>query len=245
VLGGQARNKKLASRTRHLRLRRPRFHAAKSKAPFKFGQLHDVAHASAPAAKIAAMRQSVPLDRCTRLLNHGPTVLVSAESGGRRNVMAAAWSMPLDFTPPKVAVVLDKQTFTRTLIEASGHFVLAVPPVAHGGPDRPRGQLQRPRHEKFTELLASAEPGPATGAPLVDGCIAWLECRHLSEPHIEKTYDLFLGEVVAAWADDRVFATAAGTSTASTTSLRSLHHIAGGHFFAIGNEVKYTPISED
>ena len=27
-------------------------------------------------------------------------------------------------------------------------------------------------------------------------------------------------------------------------SLRSLHHIAGGHFFAIGNEVKYTPISE-
>src|ERR1700757_4180080 len=94
---------------------------------------------NAGRARIRAMRQSVPLDRCTRLLNHGPTVLVSAEHGGRRNVMAAAWSMPLDFTPPKVAVVLDKQTFTRTLILAGGHFVLAVPPVGmaaltdHGG----------------------------------------------------------------------------------------------------------------
>src|ERR1700750_1165839 len=78
-------------------------------------------------ARISGMRQSVPLDRCTRLLNHGPTVLVSAEHDGRRNVMAAAWSMPLDFTLPKVAVVLDKQTFTRTLILGSGRFVLAVP----------------------------------------------------------------------------------------------------------------------
>jgi len=33
------------------------------------------------------MRQPVPLDRCTRLLNHGPTVLVGAEHDGRRNVM--------------------------------------------------------------------------------------------------------------------------------------------------------------
>ena len=55
----------------------------------------------------------VELSQAYRLLNHGPTVLVSAAHGGRRNVMAAAWSMPLDFAPPKVAVVLDKSTFTR------------------------------------------------------------------------------------------------------------------------------------
>ena len=41
-------------------------------------------------ATIPCMRQPVPLDHCTRLLNHGPTVLVSAEHEGRRNVMAAA-----------------------------------------------------------------------------------------------------------------------------------------------------------
>jgi len=190
------------------------------------------------------MRQSVPLDRCTRLLNHGPTVLVSAEHEGRRNVMAAAWAMPLDFTPPKVAVVLDKQTFTRTLILASGHFVLAVPTVGMAALTEHVGNRSGRDAEKFTDALASAQPGPATGAPLVDGCIAWLECRRLPEPHNEQAYDLFVGEVVAAWADDRVFRDGRWHFDGADDSLRSLHHIAGGHFFAIGNEVKYTPIEE-
>ena len=189
------------------------------------------------------MRQPVPLDRCTRLLNHGPTVLVSAEHDGRRNLMAAAWSMPLDFLPPKVAVVLDKQTFTRTLIEASGRFVLAVPPVALAALTERVGNSSGRDIDKFTDALARAEPGPVTGAPLVDGCIAWLECRRLPEPHIEQTYDLFLGEVVAAWADDRVFRDGHWHFDQADASLRSLHHVAGGHFLAIGDEVQYTPIT--
>lgn len=191
------------------------------------------------------MRQSVPLDRCTRLLNHGPTVLVSAEHAGRRNVMAAAWSMPLDFTPPKVTVVLDKQTFTRTLIEASGHFVLAVPSAALAALTDHVGSVSGRDVEKFSDVLAAAEPGPATGAPLVQGCIAWLECRRIPEPHNEQAYDLFIGEVVAAWADDRVFRDGRWHFDGADPSLRSLHHIAGGHFFAIGDEVKYTPIAAD
>ena len=168
-------------------------------------------------------------------------MLVSAEHEGRRNVMAAAWSMPLDFTPPKVAVVLDKQTFTRGLLLASGRFALAVPTVAMAALTDHVGSVSGRDVEKFSEVLAAAEPGPATGAPLVDGCIAWLECRRLPEPHIEQAYDLFLGEVVAAWADDRVFSDGRWHFDDADDSLRSLHHIAGGHFYAIGNEVKYTP----
>ena len=36
-------------------------------------------------------RVAVPLPKAYRLLNHGPTVLVSSAHAGRRNVMAAAW----------------------------------------------------------------------------------------------------------------------------------------------------------
>jgi flavin reductase (DIM6/NTAB) family NADH-FMN oxidoreductase RutF len=183
------------------------------------------------------MRQTVPLDRCTRLLNHGPTVLVSAESGGRRNVMAAAWSMPLDFMPPKVAVVLDKQTFTRTLIEESGRFVLGVPSVAIAALTNRVGNASGRDTDKFADGAIAAEPGPATGAPLVEGCVAWLECLRIPEEHVEKRYDLFLGEVVAAWADDRVFRNGRWDFAGADPSLRSIHHIAGGHFFAIGDEV--------
>jgi chromate transporter len=40
--------------------------------------------------------------------------------------------------------------------------------------------------------------------PLVAGCSAWLVCRLLDEPHNQQAYDLFIGEVIAAWADERV-----------------------------------------
>jgi hypothetical protein len=69
----------------------------------------------------------VPLDKAYRLLNHGPTVLVSSAHAGEHNVMAAAWSMPLDFQPPKVTVVIDKATRTRALVEGSGWFALNIP----------------------------------------------------------------------------------------------------------------------
>lgn len=185
------------------------------------------------------MRKPVPLDRCTRLLNHGPTVLVSAEHAGRRNVMAAAWSMPLDFTPPKVAVVLDKQTFTRTLVEGSGSFVLGVPSVAIAALTNHVGSASGRDVDKFADGTIVAEPGPATGAPLVEGCVAWLECRRIPETHVEQAYDLFLGEVVAAWADDRVFRDGRWHFADADPSLRSIHHIAGGHFYAIGDEASY------
>jgi flavin reductase (DIM6/NTAB) family NADH-FMN oxidoreductase RutF len=44
--------------------------------------------------------RAVDLSHASRLINHGPTVLVSSAHGGRRNIMAAAWSMPVEFTPP-------------------------------------------------------------------------------------------------------------------------------------------------
>jgi hypothetical protein len=41
------------------------------------------------------MRQAVALPKAYRLLNHGPTMLVSAAHAGPRNVMSAAWATPL------------------------------------------------------------------------------------------------------------------------------------------------------
>lgn len=44
----------------------------------------------------------VALDHASRLLNHGPTILITSrdESIDRRNVMAAARSMPVEFSRP-------------------------------------------------------------------------------------------------------------------------------------------------
>ena len=73
--------------------------------------------------------RSVALEHASRLLNHGPTVLVTSVSGERRNVMAAAWSMPVEFAPPRLAIVVDKSAWTREIIERNGAFGIVVPGV--------------------------------------------------------------------------------------------------------------------
>jgi len=116
------------------------------------------------------------LSKAYRLLNHGPTVLVSAAHDGKRNIMAAAWAMPLDFEPPKVAVVLDKATWTRQLLEAAGTFVLQVPCVAQADLVQTVGNTTGADTDKFATYGLQTFSGEHTEAPLLEGCVAWLEC---------------------------------------------------------------------
>ena len=74
--------------------------------------------------------------------------------------------------------------------------------------------------------------------PLVEGCAAWIVFRILPEAHVEKTYDLFIGEAVAAWADERVFRDGHWQFEKAPDDLRTLHYVAGGHFYAIGDAVE-------
>jgi flavin reductase (DIM6/NTAB) family NADH-FMN oxidoreductase RutF len=180
--------------------------------------------------------QAIALEKSSVLMNHGPTVLVSAQHAGTQNVMAAAWACVLDFgKSTKVTVVLDKSTFTRGLIESSGYFVLQLPTKkmaalthalgsesAHDVPDK----LQKNGVNTFSL--------PGFELPLVVGCAAWLACRLMPEPHNRQTYDLFIGEVIGAWADDRVFRGGRWRFDEVSDDWRTIHHVAGGQFFVTG-----------
>lgn len=181
------------------------------------------------------MRIQVPLRHATRLLNHGPTVLVTSKAEGRANVMAAAWVMALDFDPPKVAAVIAEGTYTRELVERSGAFALNLPTVAMAGVTHAVGSASGREEDKFARHGLATFPGSTVDVPLVLGCAAWLECRVVPEPSIRERYDLFFAEVVAAWADDAVFS--AGRWRFGDLATRTIHHVAGGAFFATGEIV--------
>lgn len=189
------------------------------------------------------MLHHIELSNAYRLLNHGPTVLVSTQHGNQRNIMAAAWNMPLDFDPPKIAIVIDKNTYTRELIEASGSFAINVPCRAQAemvvkvGSNSGREFLGKSPDNKFASFNIPTFAASKIAAPLVEGCVARLECKLISEPHIQNTYDLFLGEVIAAQADSRVFSNG-HWHFEGHNDLRTIHHIAGGNFFAIGEALK-------
>ena len=137
---------------------------------------------------MSAPIRPVDLAKAYRLLNHGPTVLVSARHQAVDNVMAAAWCCALDFDPPKLTLVLDKATRTRALIEGSGLFAIQVPTVA---------QLQ------LTQAVGNAsladDPAKLVHAgvelftmeshdlPLVAGCSAWAVWMFLpAGPHAKR-----------------------------------------------------------
>ena len=189
--------------------------------------------------------QTVELKHAYRLLNHGPTVLVGSQHAGRSNVMAAAWAMPLDFDTPKIAVVIDKATLTRELIDASGVLSINVPTVAMKDQVMGAGGMSGKNHpDKLARCQISTLTAPNTGVPLVQGCIAQLECRVLpATAHVAGPHDLILAEVIAAWADERVFTEGRWHFEDAPPELRSLHHVAGGNFYAIGERVKAMPVA--
>ena len=176
--------------------------------------------------------QPVELARSYLLLNHGPVTLVGSAAGGRSNVMAAAWAMPLDFDPPKLLLVVDRNTLTRELIEASGEFSLNLPRRAQADKVLAVGSVSGRERDKFAASGLTPFSATRIGAPLIDGCVAWLECRVLPSPENQARHDLFIAEVLAAWADPEVFSE--GRWHFPDDARRTIHYQAGGAFFVTG-----------
>lgn len=178
------------------------------------------------------MRTRLPLAQAHRLLNHGPVTLVGTAHQDRRNVMAAAWVMPIDFTPPKFAAVIAADTLTRELLVQSGECTLMAPTDAQLAATYAVGTHSGREEDKFARFSLSAKRGERVAAPMLDGCAAWLECRRLPEPHVEAAYDLFVLECVAAWVEDTLWHDGAWRFPADGP--HTIHHVKGGLFFTTG-----------
>jgi flavin reductase (DIM6/NTAB) family NADH-FMN oxidoreductase RutF len=189
---------------------------------------------------LPSSRATVEAAHASRLLNHGPTVLVSTLADGRRNLMAAAWSMPVEFTPPRIAVVIDKTTYTREQVMRTGMLALNIPCRSLADLTYTVGSVSgraepMPSDDKFDRYGIASFAGPTLGLPLVEGCVGWLECRVIAEPHTEQAYDTFFVEAVSALSDTRVFANGRWSLDGRHPQLHTLHHLGAG-LFAVAAE---------
>lgn len=185
-------------------------------------------------------------EKAYRMFNLGATALVSAEYEGVSDIMPATWICPLDLMPFKVTAVIDKSHFTRPLMEKSGCFALMLPTVSIVEKVMKLGWVSKnddpDKVEKSGAELFYA--GDST-IPLVKGCAAWAIFKIVSEPHNEKAYDLFIGECVKAWADDRVFKDSHWLLENAPLEARPLHYVAGGHWYATGDAVTLPQYGND
>lgn len=182
--------------------------------------------------------QDVPLNKAYRLLNLGATALIAAAADGKEDVMPATWNCPLDLNPCKCTIVIDKSHYTRPLIEKSGYFAVSVPTVSIVKEVMRLGTVSKNDDaEKLEHSGATFFKLPDFNIPLTAGCVAHLIFKVIPEEHNQQRYDLFIGECVKAVADSRVFREGHYYYDKSNQDLRTLHYVAGGHFFALGDEI--------
>lgn len=135
------------------------------------------------------------------LLPPMPVTLIGAMAGGRPNFMAAAWVTRVSHNPPLIAVAINHRQFTGQGIRETGTFSLCLP-----GPDLVEqtdycGLVSGRKVDKSP--LFDVFYGETKTAPMIRQCPLCLETR-LDRIVELPQHAIFLGEIVAGWADGEI-----------------------------------------
>jgi flavin reductase (DIM6/NTAB) family NADH-FMN oxidoreductase RutF len=121
--------------------------------------------------------------------------VLAAVHGEDRGAMLVTWVMQASFGPPLVAAAVQRAAHTTAVLRRSGAFALSFMSDDQRKVAGSFGQ----EYEKVGDKLARHpwRPGPATGAPVLDGALGVLECR--VRGWLEGgDHDIVLGEIVGA-----------------------------------------------
>lgn len=136
------------------------------------------------------------------LLYPMPTVLVTAMVAGKPNVLTVAHVGIMNHGHPSyISVSLGKVHYTNQGIMAQKTFGISFPTEEMVVATDYVGMVSGKKTDKssvFTYFY-----GDLKTAPLIGECPVCLECRLYQQVDF-PTHDLFIGEIVAAWADEAV-----------------------------------------
>ena len=174
----------------------------------------------------------VDLGLAYRLLHPRNTILVScAGKDGKSNIITLAWSMPVSLNPPLVAVSIAPKRYSHKLIEESKEFVINIPTMEIVKETLYCGRVSGRNVDKFKEAKLTATPAKKVKAPIIKECIAHLEC--VVDQQIKAgDHTIFLGRVVAAYANDGVF-----SETFDIKKAKLVYHLGGDAFTTTSDEV--------
>ena len=120
--------------------------------------------------------------------------LVGSRDGDERNAMTTSWITQLSMEPVLIGIGVDNGSMTHRLISASGAFTVNL---WDAGDTKVFVKFSKPATDDGATLNGRAVHAAATGAPVFDDAVAWLDCevRHALDL---GTHTLFVGEVVDA-----------------------------------------------
>jgi flavin reductase (DIM6/NTAB) family NADH-FMN oxidoreductase RutF len=142
-----------------------------------------------------------------RLLNPGPVCIVTTHWRGMANAAPVAWTVPLSMEPPMVGVVIHPHRHTADMIRFSEEFAINIPGPALLKQTHFLASQTGLNTNKLEAAGLDAFPAQRIDAPLIDGCLAWIECG-LQDVIPIGDHTLFVGKVVRVQALDEAYAQA-------------------------------------
>ena len=127
--------------------------------------------------------------------------VIGRDGEGKPDIMPAGWCMVCNGTPVMMAVSVGFGRYTHTCIEETGEFILAWPGEGQEKLVDQCGSCSGRDTDKFQKFKLATTPAKQVDVPLLEGCVAALECLVVSQLELED-HSIFVGEVVAAHVAD-------------------------------------------
>ena len=122
----------------------------------------------------------------------GITVVTAGKDSPRG--MTANSFTSVSLKPPLILVCVLREAAMHDEILARDAFAVSVLSAGQEQVARYFADHRRPRGEHEFDLVDSA-PGPHTGSPILNGALAWMDCR-LAAVYNGGDHSIFLGEVL-------------------------------------------------
>ena len=171
------------------------------------------------------------LSRCLLFIEPGPVTLISSynKETKKPNLMTISWTIALDFSH-RMALCTGAWNYSFDLIMKNKECVVAIPPATMAETVVKIGNISGKECNKFEKFGIKTLEAEKVDAPLIDGCIANLECKVVD---FVKKYGLIILEVVNVWENEEL------------KNEKMFHAFGDGRFVQDGEKMDLRKFMED
>ena len=137
----------------------------------------------------------VNLKRFLLYIEPGPVVLVTTNDGKKNNVMTISWTVALDFNQ-HISLCTGPWNLSYHKIIKKKECFVAIPPADMAETVVKIGNISGKDCDKFEKFKLNALKAEKVKSPLIEQCVANLECKLVD---VVEKYGLLILKVVNVW----------------------------------------------
>jgi len=179
---------------------------------------------------VVAMRRSLEEMAALRLLNGGPTALLTTRWRDKTNVMPVIWMTQVSARPTMIAVAINPARFTHDMVRYAEQFALNFPARDLLNHVHYFGSVTGEDVGKIELSKLATFNASEVDAPLLENCVAWIECG-LEDTMRIGDHTLFIGRVLVVQAEEESFD---DSWLIEDSEYRPLHYLGRDRYATLG-----------